>query len=91
MGFSLGLKCNGAAKPSGQHRFSSSPFASGSRPAKMFIERSAVPARLGLKAPALAWPKTALAFAIHRPGQSRQLGLGPGLAWPGPRLCMQEF
>jgi hypothetical protein len=40
---------------------------------------SAVPARLGLKALALASMNT-------RPGQSCQLRLGSGLAWPGPRL-----
>jgi hypothetical protein len=32
---------------------------------------SDVPARLGLKAPALAWPEAALAFRNPRPGQSR--------------------
>jgi hypothetical protein len=47
---------------------------------------SAVPARLGLKAPALAWPEAALAFSNPRPGQSRRPRLGPGLAWPRPRL-----
>jgi len=30
---------------------------------------SGVPARLGLKAAALAWPKAALAFNILRPGR----------------------
>jgi hypothetical protein len=40
---------------------------------------SAVPARLGLKA-------AALAFSTPRPGQSRQPGPGPGLARPRPRL-----
>ena len=33
---------------------------------------SAVPARLGLKAPALAWPEAASAFSNPRPGQSRE-------------------
>ena len=33
---------------------------------------SAVPARLGLKAPALAWPEGAPALSNLRPGQSRQ-------------------
>ena len=47
---------------------------------------SVVPARLGLKATALAWPELALAFSKPRPSQSRQTGLGPGLAWPRPRL-----
>ena len=44
--------------------------------------RSAVPARLGLKAPALAWPEGALALSNLRPGQSRQSRLGSGLG-PG--------
>ena len=43
---------------------------------------SVVPARLGLKAPALAWPEPALAFSNPRPSQSRQTRLGSGLAWP---------
>ena len=47
---------------------------------------SAVPARLGLKAAALAWLETALAFSTHRPGQSRQPGPGLGLARPRPQL-----
>jgi hypothetical protein len=47
---------------------------------------SAVPARLGLKAAALAWLEAALAFWNLRPGQSHQPRLGPGLAWPRPRL-----
>ena len=37
---------------------------------------SAVPAQLGLKAAALAWPEVALAFSNARPGQSQQ-------TWPG--------
>ena len=47
---------------------------------------SAVPARLRLKAPALAWPEAASAFSNPRPGQSRETWLGSGLAWPRPRL-----
>ena len=42
---------------------------------------SAVPARLGLKALALAWPEVALASSNTRPGQSIKHGLA--LAWPG--------
>ena len=38
---------------------------------------------LGLKAAALAWPGAALACSIPRLGQSCQLWLGFGLAWPG--------
>jgi len=49
-------------------------------------EISGVPARLGLKAPALAWPEAALASSNLRPGQSRHSRLGPGLAWLRPRL-----
>ena len=45
-----------------------------------------VPARLGLKAAALAWPEVALAFSNPRPSQSRQTRLGPGLARPRPQL-----
>ena len=46
----------------------------------------AVPARLGLEAPALAWPEGALAFSTLGPSQSHWNGLA--LAWPGfrPRL-----
>src|SRR5260370_22648369 len=47
---------------------------------------SVLPARLGLKAAALAWLEAALAFRNPRPGQSRRSRLGPGLARPGPRL-----
>ena len=50
------------------------------------VAYSDVPARLGLKAPALAWPEVALACSDTRPGQSRHSGLGLGLAWPRPRL-----
>ena len=45
-----------------------------------------VPAQLGLKATALAWPGVALACSIPRPGQSHRLQLGSGLAWPGLQL-----
>ena len=54
---------------------------------------SDVPARLGPKAPALAWPEAALAWpeaalACWNPGpsQSRHSRLGLGLARPRPRL-----
>ena len=47
---------------------------------------SAVLARLGLKAVALAWLEAALAFSTHRPGQSHQPGPGLGLARPRPWL-----
>src|SRR6267154_6880958 len=46
---------------------------------------SDVPARLGLKAAALAWLSTAQAFEICRPGQSRQLRLALARLWPKPR------
>ena len=46
------------------------------------ILNSAVPARLGLEAAALAWPEAAWAFEIPRPGLSRQR-VNNGLAWPG--------
>ena len=39
-----------------------------------------VPARLGLEAPALAWPEWALAFSTLRPSQSHWERLGSGLA-----------
>ena len=57
----------------------------------LLLSNSVVPARLGLKAPALAWPEPALAFSNPRPSQNRQTRLGSGLAWPRPRLyivCM---
>jgi len=44
---------------------------------------SDVPARLGSKAPALAWPRTALAFKILEPGRGPKPGQSRGLAWPG--------
>jgi hypothetical protein len=47
---------------------------------------SGVPARLGLKAAALAWPEAAPAFQNLRPSRQSRLRLGHGLAWPGPRL-----
>jgi len=50
---------------------------------------SAVPARLGLKAPALAWPEGAPAFQNPRPSCESQLQLGHGLAWPRPGLLQQ--
>ena len=51
-----------------------------------YLLDSAVLARLGLKAPALAWPEVALASSNTRLGQSHQTWLGLGLAWPRPRL-----
>ena len=45
---------------------------------------SVVPARLGLKA-------AALAFSNPRPGQSRQTWLGSGLARPRPQLFVCEM
>ena len=42
-----------------------------------------VPAWLGLKALALAWPRTALAFEILEPGCGPKPGQSCGLAWPG--------
>jgi hypothetical protein len=50
---------------------------------------SAVPARLGLKALALAWPEGALAFQNPRPSHGSWLRLGHGLAWPRPGLLQQ--
>ena len=50
---------------------------------------SAVPARLDLKAPALAWPEGAPALSNLRPGQSRQSRLGSGLARPRPQLYIR--
>ena len=44
------------------------------------ITNSAVPAWLGLKALALAWPKVASAFSNPRPGQSHETWLGPAQA-----------
>jgi len=50
---------------------------------------SAVPAWLGLKAPALAWPEGAPAFQNPRPSCGSWLWLGHGLAWPRPGLLQQ--
>ena len=44
---------------------------------------SDVPARLGLKAPALAWPRRALAFQILEPSRGPKPGQSRGSAWPG--------
>jgi hypothetical protein len=41
---------------------------------------SDVPARLGLKAGALAWPETALAFKIVKPSREPKPGQSRGLA-----------
>jgi hypothetical protein len=49
----------------------------------------AVPARLGPKALALAWPERALALNIVRPSQSHYVRLGSGLAWPRPGLLYE--
>ncbi len=46
---------------------------------------SDVPARLGLKAAALAWPDMALASSNLRPGRGQWLWPGSSLAWPRPR------
>jgi hypothetical protein len=46
---------------------------------------SDVPARLGLKAGALAWLSMARAFRITRPGQSRQWRLALAWLWLKPR------
>ena len=52
--------------------------------------RSDVPARLGLKAAALARPEPAPAFSKAGPGQSRQTRLGPGPARLKPRLLAEK-
>jgi len=52
---------------------------------------SDVPARLGLKATALAWLSTARAFKIHRPGQSRQTRLALAWLWPEPRPVVVKY
>jgi hypothetical protein len=49
-----------------------SPLIHGEEIFACFMLISDVPARLGLKAAALAWLLTALAFKIWRLGQSRQ-------------------
>ena len=51
---------------------------------------SDVPARLGLKAAALARPEPAPAFSKAGPGQSRQTRLGPGPARLKPRLLADK-
>jgi hypothetical protein len=53
------------------------------------VATSAVPAWLGLKAPALAWPEGALAFQNPRPSHGSWLRLGHGLAWPRLGLLQQ--
>jgi hypothetical protein len=45
-------------------------------------------ARLGLKAPALAWPELALAFQNHEPGPGCWPWPGPAWLWPKPRLLV---
>jgi hypothetical protein len=50
------------------------------------LTSSDVPARLGPKAAALAWPEAALAFSRAGPSQSHHSRLGLGPAWPKPRL-----
>ena len=56
---------------------------------KVHHRPSAVPARLGLKALALAWPEGALAFQNPRPSCGSRLRLGHGLAWPRLGLLQQ--
>jgi hypothetical protein len=51
----------------------------------------AVPAWLGPKAPALAWPERAPALNIVRPSQSHKVRPGSGLAWPRPGLLYEEY
>jgi hypothetical protein len=55
------------------------------------MDLSDVPARLGLKAAALAWLFTALAFRMLRPGQSRQWQLALAWPWPEPRPKYTKF
>ena len=43
-------------------------------------------ARLGLKAPALAWLYPALAYQKPEPGQSQKIRLGLAWLWPKPGL-----
>jgi hypothetical protein len=47
------------------------------------VENSAVPARLGLKAAALAWLKPALAFQNLEPSRGRRL-------WPGSSSALAQ-
>jgi hypothetical protein len=54
-------------------------------------ETSAVPARLGLDAPALAQLKVALASLNDEPGLSHNKVLGSGLAWPEPQLAVSSI
>jgi len=56
------------------------------RYARISVIISAVLARLGLKAMALARPKAAPAFWNPRPSHGSRLRLGQGLARPRPRL-----
>jgi hypothetical protein len=39
----------------------------------------------------LAQPEAALAFSKSGPSQSRHTWLGPGLAWPKPRLYAKKI
>jgi hypothetical protein len=55
------------------------------------VEVSDVPARLGLKAAALARLLTAQAFETCRPGQSRQIRLALARLWPEPRPVGVKF
>jgi hypothetical protein len=48
--------------------------------AQRFPKTRVVPARLGLEAPALAWPEAVLASSTSRPSQSHWERLGSGLA-----------
>ena len=50
------------------------------------MPHSDVPAQLGPKAMALAWPLAALAFQIDQPSRSQLSWLGSGLAQPEPWL-----
>ena len=50
-----------------------------------------VPAQLGPKAPALAWPEAALALSRPGPGQSPHSRLGSGPAWLKPRLLVHNI
>jgi hypothetical protein len=58
---------------------------------RMKLGGSDVPARLGLKAAALAWLSTAPAFEICRPGQSCQRRLALARLWPEPRPVGVKF
>jgi hypothetical protein len=52
--------------------------------------RSDVPARLWLKAPALAWPETALAFEIPRPSRGPKPSQSRGRLWPGDGFSREK-